>query len=81
MPRTSQHWEPSAVRQAEIEQAHRDWLVEHGIEPNVRELAEAVGVTASTISYQLKRMRARGVDIRTRGWRPLVQCPHCGGDL
>lgn len=81
MARTSQHWEPAEVRQAAIEQAHRDWMVENGIEPNVRELADAVKLSPSTISLQLKKMRARGVDIRTRGWRPLVQCPHCGGDL
>ncbi|MFZ3569446.1 LexA family protein [Streptomyces sp. BH034] len=81
MALTSQRWEPAAVRQAAIERAHREWLLQHGIEPNVRELADAVGVSPSTVSLQLKKMRARGITIRTRGWRSSRHCPHCGGDL
>ncbi|MFZ3573280.1 hypothetical protein ACOKM5_40760 [Streptomyces sp. BH097] len=45
------------------------------------EPADAVGITPSTISLQLKKMRARGIDIRTRGWRRRRMRPHCGGDL
>jgi DNA-binding MarR family transcriptional regulator len=72
---------PADMRQASIERAHRELLLKLDGEPSVRELADAVGVTPSTISLQLKKMRERGIDIRTRGWRRRRMCPHCGGDL
>ncbi|MGD6742995.1 helix-turn-helix domain-containing protein [Streptomyces sp. BH106] len=75
------HSQPAHMRQASIEHAHRELMLKLDGEPSVRELADAVGVSPSTISLQLKLMRARGVDIRTRGWRRRRQCPHCGGDL
>ncbi|MCX4827159.1 transcriptional regulator [Streptomyces sp. NBC_01016] len=75
------HSQPADMRQAGIEQAYRELLLKLEGEPSVRELADAVGVTPSTISLQLKKMRERGIDIRTRGWRRRRMCPHCGGDL
>ncbi|WP_306324123.1 MULTISPECIES: winged helix-turn-helix domain-containing protein [unclassified Streptomyces] len=78
MTRTSQDWAPAAVRQAAIERAHRDLVVELGEDPTVRELADRVGLAPSTISLQLRRMRATGLDIRTRGPRASRRCPHCG---
>ncbi|MFJ9128912.1 ArsR family transcriptional regulator [Streptomyces sp. NPDC102340] len=75
------HSQPADIRQAGIEAAYRELLLKLDGEPSVRELADAVGVTPSTISLQLKKMRERGIDIRTRGWRRRRMCPHCGGDL
>ncbi|MGP3775426.1 helix-turn-helix domain-containing protein [Streptomyces sp. SDT5-1] len=72
---------PADQRQAGIERAHRELLLKLDGEPSVRELADAVGVSPSTVSLQLKLMRRRGIDIRTRGWRRRRMCPHCGGDL
>ncbi|MFG2142591.1 hypothetical protein ACGFRG_00065 [Streptomyces sp. NPDC048696] len=65
-------------RQMLIERSAREWVVEHGEAPSVRELAAAVGVSSpSSIAYQLRRMRERGVAVETRG-RPSGRCPHCG---
>ncbi|NEB77584.1 MarR family transcriptional regulator [Streptomyces sp. SID14478] len=80
MART-QHWKPAAVRQAAIERAHRTWMIEQGDEPTVRDLTESVGVDPSTISLQLKRMRARGLELPTRGYRPGRRCPYFGEEL
>ena len=72
---------PAEQRQAGIERAHRAWVIERGEEPTVRELADVVGVTPSTISLQLRKMRTRGLDLPTRGHRPSAYCRHCGGEL
>jgi DNA-binding MarR family transcriptional regulator len=78
MALTSQNWQPTEVRQEAIQRAHREWMVEYGEEPRVSDLATKVGVAPSTISLQLKRLRAAGVDIRTRGPRASRKCRHCG---
>ncbi|MET8299398.1 winged helix-turn-helix domain-containing protein [Streptomyces sp. NPDC006678] len=43
----------------------------------MRELAEAVGISPSTGSLHLTRMREDGIDIGTRGVHSR-RCPHCG---
>ncbi|GGP82309.1 hypothetical protein [Streptomyces melanogenes] len=66
-------------RQLLIERRAREWVVQYGEAPSVRELAAAVGVSSpSSIAYQLRRMRERGGAVETRGRRPSGRCPHCG---
>ncbi|MBL1102017.1 hypothetical protein [Streptomyces coffeae] len=56
------------VRQEVLARASRDWIAEHGEALSLRELAAAVGLASpSSVSYQLRRMRARGIDVKTRG--------------
>ncbi|MEV6699339.1 hypothetical protein AB0M68_19560 [Streptomyces sp. NPDC051453] len=56
----------------------REWIAEYGEAPSVRELAAMVGVSStSSITYQLRRLRERGIEVETRG-RLSSRCPHCG---
>ncbi|MEU8825143.1 hypothetical protein [Streptomyces sp. NPDC048636] len=56
------------ARQQALARASRDWIAEHGEAPSLRELAAAVGLASpSSVSYQLRRMRERGIDVQTRG--------------
>ncbi|MET7843655.1 hypothetical protein ABZT45_34640 [Streptomyces sp. NPDC005356] len=65
-------------RQMRIIRSARDWVAEYGEAPSVRELASAVGVSStSSIVYQLRRLRERGIEVETRG-RRSGRCPHCG---
>lgn len=64
-------------RQVCLLRSARAWIAEYGESPSMRELAAAAGISVSTVSYQLKRMREQGVAIETRG-RPSRRCPHCG---
>ncbi|MFE2157066.1 LexA family protein [Streptomyces lydicus] len=70
-------WKPAAERRNDLLRTQRAWIAEYGEEPSVRELAEAVGVSPSTASLHLTRMREDGIDIGTRGVRSR-RCPHCG---
>ncbi|MFI7009986.1 ArsR family transcriptional regulator [Streptomyces sp. NPDC050145] len=72
---------PAAIRQEGIETAYRNFVADQGDEPTVRQLADRVGVTPSTISLHLRLMRERGIDLPTRGHRQYRSCPHCGGEL
>ncbi|NLU69443.1 winged helix DNA-binding protein [Streptomyces sp. HNM0574] len=67
-------------RQARIVRCAREWVAEHGEAPSLRELAAAAGLaSASTVSYQLRRLRERGVVVETRGRRGGgARCPYCG---
>ncbi|MFD0034970.1 LexA family protein [Streptomyces sp. NPDC055059] len=65
-------------RQMRIIRSVREWIAEYGEAPSVRELAAMVGVSStSSITYQLRRLRERGIEVETRG-RPSRRCPHCG---
>ncbi|MFD4479459.1 winged helix-turn-helix transcriptional regulator [Streptomyces sp. NPDC058471] len=68
---------PAAERRSDLLRRQRAWVAEYGEEPSVRELAESVGISASTASLYLKQMRADGTDIGTRGVRSR-RCPYCG---
>ncbi|WP_189856375.1 ArsR family transcriptional regulator [Streptomyces noursei] len=70
-------WKPASERRSELLRRQRAWVAEYGEEPSVRELAKAAGVSPSTASLHLKRMREDGVDIGTRGVRSR-RCPYCG---
>ncbi|MGW1727999.1 LexA family protein [Streptomyces sp. NPDC002306] len=60
-----------------LARAHREWIAAYGEDPSVRELADAVGLSPSTVSHHLIRMRAAGTEVAIRGWRSR-RCPHCG---
>ncbi|MFD9003655.1 winged helix-turn-helix domain-containing protein [Streptomyces sp. NPDC059582] len=47
--------------------AHREWVATYAEEPSVRELAAAVGLSPSTVSHHLARMRAAGHQSRNPG--------------
>ncbi|MEV0257724.1 hypothetical protein AB0H82_26135 [Streptomyces sp. NPDC050732] len=65
-------------RQTRIMRSARAWVAEHGEAPSLKELAQAAGLSsASSAHYQVKRLRAQGVTVQTRG-RPSMRCPHCG---
>ncbi|MFG2141884.1 LexA family protein [Streptomyces sp. NPDC048650] len=74
---TRSAWKPAAERRSDLLRRQRAWIAEYGEEPSVRELAEAVGISPSTASLHLTRMREDGIDIGTRGVRSR-RCPHCG---
>ncbi|MFE0762867.1 LexA family protein [Streptomyces smyrnaeus] len=60
-------------QQERIVRAAREFVVERGVPPTMRELADAVGLSStSTIAYHLRRMREDGRAVETRGGRPGV---------
>ncbi|MFB8000138.1 hypothetical protein ACFC4G_46145 [Streptomyces sp. NPDC056002] len=65
-------------RQRRIVACAREWIAERGEAPSMRELGAAVGLTSvSSVAYQLRRLRERGLVVQTRG-RRSDRCPHCG---
>ncbi|WHM41108.1 hypothetical protein [Streptomyces sp. BPTC-684] len=65
-------------RQLRIIRSAREWVAEHGEAPSVRELAQAAGLSSpSSIAYQLKRIRERGVVVETRA--APAACAHTAG--
>ncbi|MFZ3555824.1 LexA family protein [Streptomyces sp. BH055] len=66
-----------AERQRDLLHAYSGWIAEYGEAPTVRDLATAVGVSPSTVSLHVRRMRAAGTDVSTCGGLRR-RCPKCG---
>ncbi|MGD6757313.1 winged helix-turn-helix transcriptional regulator [Streptomyces sp. BH105] len=66
-----------AERQRDLLHAYNEWIAEYGEEPTARDLATAVGVSPSTVSLHVRRMRADGIEVSTRGGLRR-RCPRCG---
>ncbi|GGV53508.1 LexA family protein [Streptomyces spectabilis] len=64
-------------RQVRILRGAREWVAAYGEAPTMRELAQAAGLaSASSVHYQLQRLREQGVVVETRG-RRNARCPYC----
>lgn len=77
--RRSNRREPVRSGQQErILRAAREFLIERGEPPTMRQLADAVGLSStSTVSYHLQQIRERGLTVETRG-KATGRCPLCG---
>ncbi|MFJ8955244.1 winged helix-turn-helix transcriptional regulator [Streptomyces sp. NPDC102384] len=69
--------QPVADRQQDLLHAYNEWIAKYGEEPTVRDLAMAVGLSPSTVSLYVRRMRADGIEVSTRGGLRR-RCPRCG---
>ncbi|MET9648604.1 LexA family protein [Streptomyces syringium] len=58
-------------RQEAIVRVIREWIVEHGEGPSVREIGEQVGLSSTgSVAYHLDRLEERGMISRSdRRWR------------
>ncbi|MFG2632181.1 LexA family protein [Streptomyces sp. NPDC048473] len=58
-------------RQVQILRVIRNWIVDHGEGPSIRQIGERVGLSSSSsVAYQLSRLEDRGLISRTgRRWR------------
>ncbi|MGW1727978.1 LexA family protein [Streptomyces sp. NPDC002306] len=68
------HRQPATERPGALLRAHREWVTAYGEDPSLRELADAVGLSPSTVSHHLTPPDAGRTEIATRGWRSR-QCP------
>ncbi|WP_218929561.1 hypothetical protein [Streptomyces sp. Rer75] len=64
-------------QQERILRAAREFMIERGDPPTMRELADVGLSSTSTVTYHLKRIRERGLPVETRS-RATGRCPLCG---
>ncbi|MEW1724727.1 winged helix DNA-binding protein [Streptomyces sp. NPDC093109] len=60
-------------RQLQILRVIREWIVEHGEGPSIRQIGERVGLSStSSVAYQLKQLeRLRLISRDGRHWRTV----------